>query len=110
MTEYVRSKLPVVDLWMKGGALGVALIACYYMRDYIVSKDAENKELVSTIIGIVREQNAGLISYAAAVRQQTEVLAGINRSQEANNRLIETILLDRRTSGPRPSALAQSAE
>lgn len=96
MTERTLSRLPIVDLWMKGGALGVALVMAYFLYDFVTKQYDDNKALQQTIIGIVREQNGGLVDHASALRDMTRVV-------EANNRLIETILYERRTT-TRPTA------
>jgi len=97
------SKLPILDLWMKGGALGVALVLSYFLHEFVNKQYADNKEMQNTLVAIVREQNGGLSASAASQRDMT-------RAIENNNRLIETILYERRISAPRtgPATLGRA--
>lgn len=117
MTEFLRGRQVILDLVMKAGALGVALLMSYLLNDFIAKQREDYKELMaanaalqSTLIGIVREQNGGLVSQAAATREQTSVLEDLRRTQDGTNRLIETLLIERRTGTTRPASFALSPE
>lgn len=110
MTEKVQSRLWIVDLAMKGGALGVAIAGLCVLCWATVVLYGDIQKDKDTLIAITREQNGGLISYAAAVKDLTEVLADLKRSQDVTNRLIETLLLERRTGSIRPASLVHSPE
>lgn len=97
MTERTLSRLPAIDLWMKGGALGMAGVVCFFLNDFVNKQYTDNQKFQDTLVSIVREQNAGLLTTANAQHDMT-------RAIENNNRLIETLLLERRTGGIRTAS------